>query len=261
MKRRDFLTAGLAAGLAPMGAMALGAQRGGSRHYYELRLYHTGFGDQKNTLNQYLSDALIPAWNRLGIEPVGAFTPVYGYNQPTLYVLLPHPSLESVETTGDRLMADKRFLRDGEKYLNLPMSDPAYARIESWLLRAFEGMPMLEQPAISKNKERRIFELRTYESQNLKAGKKKVEMFNNGEIDIFKRAGLNPVFYAETLIGQRRPNLTYMLVHQDMEHRDANWSKFSSDPQWKKMSSDPQYADIVSNISDYILRPTGYSQL
>jgi len=121
-------------------------------------------------------------------------------------------------------------------------------------------MPRLEAPAVNKP---RIFELRTYESHSKKANKKKIEMFNNGEIAIFRRTGLKPVFFGETLIGQRLPNLTYMLTFDDMAARDKNWAAFGADPEWKKLSSTPGYTDaeIVSNISNLFLRPAPYSQI
>ncbi|HID23803.1 MAG TPA: NIPSNAP family protein, partial [Planctomycetaceae bacterium] len=108
----------------------------------------------------------------------------------------------------------------------------------------------------------RIFELRTYESHSVKAGKKKVEMFNQGgEIAIFQKTGLQPVFFAETIIGPQMPNLTYMLAFDDMAARDAAWNRFIRDPDWEKLKADPQYKDTVSNITDVILRPAPYSQV
>ena len=52
-----------------------------------------------------------------------------------------------------------------------------------------------------------------------------------GEISIFKRVGLTPVFLEATLIGPLRPNLTYMLTFGDMTEHDQNWKIFSSDPE------------------------------
>jgi hypothetical protein len=87
-------------------------------------------------------------------------------------------------------------------------------RVESSLLAAFEGMPKMEVPAATAGNKPRIFELRTYESHSKKANKKKIEMFNKGEIAIFRRTGLQPVFFGETLIGTKMPNLTYLLVFE-----------------------------------------------
>jgi hypothetical protein len=86
-------------------------------------------------------------------------------------------------------------------------------------------------------------------------------MFNRAEIAIFKRTGLTPVFFGETLIGSKMPNLTYMLTYDDMAAREKNWATFLADPEWKKLSSIPEYATAVSNISNVFLRPTAYSQI
>ena len=124
-------------------------------------------------------------------------------------------------------------------------------------------MPKLEVPELSKEKKPRFFELRTYESHSKKANRKKIEMFNIGEIDIFRRAGLTPVFFGETLVGSKLPNLTYLLVYENMAAKDKAWATFGADPDWKKLRSTPGFTDpeIVSNISNVFLRPAPYSQL
>ena len=128
---------------------------------------------------------------------------------------------------------------------------------------AIEGVPKIEVPASAKGNQPRIFELRTYESHSKKANKKKIEMFNAGELEIFRRAGLAPVFFGETMIGAKMPNLTYMLTFENMAAREKNWGAFGSDPEWKKLSTTPGFTDaeIVSNISNIFLRPTAYSQI
>jgi hypothetical protein len=120
-------------------------------------------------------------------------------------------------------------------------------------------MPQLETPLDGPS---RIFELRVYESHSDAAALRKIEMFNKGgEIPIFRRTGLNPVFFAETLVGPNLPNLTYMLAFENMSARDEAWDKFRNDPDWETLRSDPYYFDTVSAISDFILRPTAYSQI
>jgi len=94
--------------------------------------------------------------------------------------------------------------------------------------------------------------------------RKKIEMFNKaGEIAIFRRVGLTPVFFGEAVIGEMRPNLTYMLTFDDMAEHDKNWKSFGSDPDWKKISSMPEYADskIVSRITRTFLAPCAASQV
>ena len=83
----------------------------------------------------------------------------------------------------------------------------------------------------------RLFELRIYESHSRKAHLKKVEMFNRSEISIFRRVGLHPVFFGQTLIGGRLPNLTYMLGFENAEARDKGWSAFGADPNGSSCAS------------------------
>jgi hypothetical protein len=88
-------------------------------------------------------------------------------------------------------------------------------------------------------------------------------MFNSAEIAIFRRTGLRPVFFGETMVGAGMPSLTYMLAFADMEERTRSWAAFVADPEWKKLSSTPGYTDpeIVSNITNVILSPTPFSQI
>jgi NIPSNAP protein len=259
MKRRDFMAAGLAA-LATTQTLAASDHptTPSPRQFFEMRQYYLRTGSNKGRVGKFLQETGIPAMNRIGIKPVGVFEPMYGPNQPTLYVLLVHPSLDSVLNASSQLMEDDEFRTKGAEFIDASISDPSYVRYESSLMVAFSHMPQIAPPAFKK----RIFELRTYESHSLKASKKKIEMFNEGvETPIFKETGTNPVFFAETLIGRQQPNLTYMLAFEDLAARDKGWQAFGNHPDWKKLRQDPAYKDTVSNITDIILRPTGYSQI
>ena len=265
MKRREFLTSSIAT--AGLGTLLTGANADaqealtpGAREFYELRLYHLRRGSQTELFDRFYSEAAIPALNRAGVERVGVFNLAVGPDSPTMYVLLTHKSLESITATADRLATDADYLKAGAEFINAPAINPAYLRVDSSLMAAFAGMSKLEVPALGKS---RIFELRTYESHSKKANKKKIEMFERGEIAIFRRNGVQPVFFGETLIGARLPNLTYMVVFENQAAHDKNWAAFGADPDWAKLRSTPGYADaeIVSNISNVFLRPASYSQI
>jgi len=88
-------------------------------------------------------------------------------------------------------------------------------------------------------------------------------MFNKGELAIFRRVGLKPVFFGETVVGGAMPNLTYLLVFPDDEGRKAAWNRFREDPEWLKLKAIPEYADkeIVSRITNIILTPAPYSEI
>jgi hypothetical protein len=259
MERRDFVGS---ATLATAGALA-GATSGrgetgkGARQFLEMREYSTISRGAAGALSKQLEQVLLPALNRLGLDPIGAFNPMYGSNSATLHLLIPHPSIDSVLTLHARLLDDERFTQAAGSLLQPSPEQAGYVRMKSSLMQAFEGIPQIEVPP----REPRIFELRRYESHNMKAGKLKVEMFNAGEIDIFRKTGVTPVFFGETLIGDHMPNLLYMVTFKDMTERDAAWDRFRVDPDWKKMSAMEKYKGTVSNISDTILRPASFSQI
>jgi hypothetical protein len=274
MNRRDFVTATLAAGgtliagsagsAAEQGAPPAGAPARPAE-YYELRRYHLRRGPHTRIVDDYWRLAALPALQRAGVGPVGAFNVMIGADSPSLYVLIVHPSLETFASLPARLAADTAYQTAGATYLNAAATDPAFVRLNSSLMRAFEGMPRLELPfgGGENGRRPRIFELRTYESHSEKASKKKIDIFNTAEIAIFRRAGMRPVFFGETVVGSNLPNLTYMLAYENMAAHDTQWSAFSADPEWRKIASTPGNTDpeIVANISNTYLRPTEYSQI
>ena len=263
MERRDFLKMSSLAGAATAAGWsgeALSAQA--AREYYELRVYEMPTGNRKALLNDYLAKAAIPAWNRLGLGPVGAFTVVSGANALMLYVLIPYPDLAALESTPVKLAADAEYQKAAAPYLGASIDSPAYTRYEGWLLHAFKNIPRLRTPAETAEKAPRLFELRVYESHSEAAALKKIEMFNEGgEIALFDRIGLRPVFFGQTLAGPRQPNLVYMTVHQDMAAREKVWETFRNDEGWKKLSADPAFANTVSATTVIFLRPAAYSQI
>ena len=269
MQRRSFLASSIAASALAVNAStayALGSQEAGAgegREYYELRRYHLLAGPQVKLAQDFFREALAPALNRLGISRVGVFNLEIGPDSPSFYVLIPSTSLETLITVESHLNRDADYLKAGAAFLNAPAQQPAYVRMESSLMVAFEGMPRLKVPPATAEHRSRMFELRTYESPTHQDHLRKVDMFNNGEFDVFEKAGFWQVFYGDTLIGSRLPNLTYMLGFEDLADRNKKWEAFRSAPEWKKLSSSPRYTfeDIVSNITNVILKPAPYSQI
>jgi len=260
MKRREFVAASCLAGLAPLGALGQVAGEAGpaAKDLYELRLYHLPAGPKQQLFEDFAGKAAIPALNRIGIEPVGVFRMQEG-DVSDLYVLLPHKSPESFITLTQRLGADAVFLEAGAEFLNAPFSDPAYQRYESSLMLAFDGHPQLTVPSKADT---RVFQLRIYESHSEERAQKKIEMFNTGgELEIFRRVGLPVVFFGQTLIGTKLPNLTYMVGFDDVAAMEAAWAGFRSDPGWLQLKDDPQYKDAVCNVTNILLRPAPCSQV
>lgn len=268
MNRRDFLTSTTAAAMATAATTSILPARAaesapGAREYYELRRYHLRRGPKQRVFEDYLRNAWLPAMERAGIGPVGVFSVMVGPESPSLYTLIPYASLEQYASVSARLRADEEYKKAGAEARSATAADPVYQRVESWLLGSIASVPKLEVPVQKREGKGRLFELRVYESHSKSANLKKIEMFDIGETALFRRAGLAPVFFGEALIGSRLPNLTYMLVYDDLAARDAAWRRFGGDPEWHKLSSTPGFTDpeIVTDISNVLLRPTPYSQI
>jgi hypothetical protein len=268
MERRAFLTSVLGSSvLAGVAASTEGRQAAGgqaSPEFYVWRQYVLRNGTQPRRLADFLQKAAIPALNRLGHKPIGAFEAVFGMPAPTVFLLTPCSSLDSLAALDAGLDADTEYTATGAAYIDAPATDAPYVRQEISLLAAFPKTPRVEIPAATAAKGPRLFELRTYENPSEKAQRAKIRMFSDmGEIEIFRRCGLTPVFFTRTIVGPAMPNITYMLVHENMAGREKSWNNFRNDPEWKKVSATPGYSDaeIVSNITTVFLRPAAYSQI
>lgn len=264
MQRREFLAASVAAStLALTRASAATSTAGIEHEYYQIRRYQLRQGPQTKLTESYLGDALIPALTRMGMGPIGAFQAEIGTETPAFYLLIPSKSAEALALVSLRLAEDAAFMKAAEPFWTAPAAAPAFERVETSLLRAFEGWPKLTPPPASATKAKRIFQLRTYESPSDFDHVRKVEMFNKGEFDIFTAWGFHPVFFGDTLIGARMPCLTYMVSYSSTDELNARWEAFRGSAEWKKLSSDPRYAyeAIISNITNLILSPLGVSQI
>jgi hypothetical protein len=268
VKRRNFMASSLAASAAAFTRhsslqAAQGAAHKDGREFYQLRRYHVITGPQRKLCDDFFRDVLIPAVSRLGIGPVGVFDLSIGPETPSIYILMPSTSAETLATVEMHLAQDAEYMKAGSAFLNAPAKEPAFDRMESSFLQAFEKWPKLVPPAAAKTRSPRIFELRIYEGATDQDHKRKVEMMQSGESEIFNKNGFEQVFYSDTLIGTRLPNLTYMLAFDSLADRDKKWAAFRASDDWKSYSTQPRWAfePIVSNITNVILTPTAYSQI
>lgn len=258
MERRNFLksTATLAAVAATGSTMASVQMPEAEKEFYEFRVYQLTGGGAKNTLKTYLTEALMPLFLKFGIK-LGAFEEFDKEDPPKVYTIFVYPSAEVYFKLQKELTSNADYLAAAKTYFELPAAKPVFERYETFLMEAFDGIPKLKFP----EKNRGLLELRTYESYNEDAARRKVAMFNNEELPLFEQVGLHPVFFGKILAGKFMPALMYMLWFTDMNEREANWKKFVDSSEWKTLSSKPIYADTVSKVHKKFLTPTDYSQI
>jgi hypothetical protein len=243
------------------------AQTVAPRQVLELRTYRFASEAKLRTYADFLGSALVPALNRAGVKPVGVFRALKADNpklgleadELKLYVLLPHADLGSALTLPDVLAADTVLTPQANAVLATPMKDPVYERFECQLMMGFTQCPGVEVPSLSPD---RVLQLRIYESHNDERALRKIEMFNEGgEIALFRRLGVNPVFFGQSIAGTFLPNLTYMVGFESPAALEAAWAAFVAHPDWEKLKADPKYAETVSRITNTILRPLPCSQI
>jgi len=258
MERRNFIKASavVAAASATGTAMASEATPPASKEIYEWKVYHFKNGGAKSKIDGFYKDALIPYLNKKGVK-VGAFGE-YGQNEPpVIYYLLIYPSMAEYQKIRKELWKDNGFMQSGKKYFETTAELGTFTRFETYLLEAFDAIPQLRKPS----KDRGLFELRTYESNNEEAGQRKIKMFNSEELAIFDKVGLGSVFFGEILAGPQMPALIYMLSFKDMEERKANWKKFGESSEWNVLKNKSEYANTVSVVNKIFLVPLDYSQI
>jgi hypothetical protein len=258
MNRREFLAV---AGGSFVMSMPAGAAEG-KPAIIELRrvqLRNTPDAMSRRT-QDFLEKAYVPALKRSGATVVGAFNSVIGMESPYILLVSEFPDVGAWEAAGAKVQSDQSTAKMRDEYYGGPLQ---YVREEVTLLRGFPGFPRVQVPPARDGGRSRIFEVRRYESNNPRSLARKIRMFDEGEHALFAKLGMVNVFFGETIAGADMQNLTYMVGFDDLAHREKAWGAFGSSPEWKKMSSQPGVSDaeIVSNISNSIVRPLGFSAI
>ena len=259
MNRRRFVQTALAGGTVAGGQMNTNRTQENAR-YMALGWFRCRRDFEVERLRDFLRDSMLPALGRAGVRPVGVFEVTVGPDSPSILLVEPYQSIAMLEETKNSLSSDEKWMREMKAFDG--KWELSYERGEASLLRTFKTFPDVEVPRVEAGSSN-LFELRIYESRNRLALEKKIAMFEEGEISIFKRVGLNPVFFGRTVFGQRMPNLVYMVSFHSWAARAEAWAKFSQDEQWKVLSKAPGNSDreLVSRISNQLMTPAPFSQI
>jgi hypothetical protein len=257
MNRRHFVVGAGAATLASAVAMEPSKPA-----YIELRkfLLRNTLDQQRKRLTEYVTQNYLPALVREGAGPIGLFSPTVGADAPFLLMVAQHATLDDFDRSHTKIWNNAALTSAAEK---LRAGGRPYERMEVALLRCFGGFPAIGAPASASGQAARVFELRTYESDTTLSLKKKIGMFESGEIAIFRKSGLAPIFFGERLAGEKMPSLTYMVAFDNLAAREAAWRAFGTSEEWHKLSTAPGLSDgdVVSNISNLLLSPVAGSQI
>jgi hypothetical protein len=262
MRRREFVKSGMVAtalGALPVGGGALAED---DRHWYEMRTYQSRSDMAPDRLSKFLGDAMVPAIQRAGAVSVGAFWTDVGAPNQEVTLLIDHRAAADALALPEKLERDAAYTSARDTF----ESDPhiPFARYESKLMRAFANHRQVEvPPAPPAPPAARVFELRTYESRNATTLARKIAMFNESEITLFRSIGMTPVFFGEDVFATGLPSLTYMLMFDSLAAREKAWQTFGSHPEWQRLVKDPRFSieGITTTTRAWFLRALPFSQI
>ncbi|MGL4943746.1 MAG: NIPSNAP family protein [Thermoguttaceae bacterium] len=273
MKRRDFVKTACTLGVAAAAIGAGGevtaqlAERGARRQrgdasspqqsLIELRVFHCGDAAKRDKLAAFIAKSFAPAVKRIGETPVGILNAPADANEGKgtwendLFVLFQH-NRGRLGSLNQRLLADTKFVSDAAEYFAIPLQESLFSKYDSTLFLGFPSCPAIETPVKSAD---RLFQLRYYQSYNMERNAAKIAMFEDGELALFRKCGMHPVFFGETLYGDMMPNLTYMIGFENKDEQKKGWDTFVNSDAWKEMKSNPKYKDTATTIVNIVLRP------
>ncbi len=217
------------------------------------------FGSQLNHLLDWIERRALPLFQKHHFGPMGFFTVEVGSTIPALLEIRTYSSMSEMETLWTRMSEDPEFSAAMAEHES---SEPAFYREDTALLVGTPFSPPLK-PFSPGDPAHKIFELRIYESPTYRQLGYLHDRFAGGEIDLFHKAGFHPVFYADTRIGPNMPNMVYLIPFESEAHREKAWAAFRENPDWQKLRDDSvrRGGEIVRNITNMILIPTGFSAL
>jgi hypothetical protein len=231
------------------------------RDFYQLNVYTLKDANQEAKMDRYLENAYLPALHRAGIEKVGVFKTIEGKNGDSnlLMVFIPFKPFSQFQELHACIESDEEYLKMAGEFINSPHDNPPYVREARILMTAFSATPHFSVPNLETAKSERVYELRSYQSATEELYRRKVEMFDKGESELFIKLGFQPMFFGEVLSGGDMPNLMYMTCHANEESQAANWKSFRDDPEWNEMKVLDRYLNTVSQSDKYLLYPKEYS--
>ncbi|MBY0502983.1 MAG: NIPSNAP family protein [Bryobacteraceae bacterium] len=176
--------------------------------FYTIHQYVLAQGGGLERLHEYLSAVWLPAAGR---RPVLILEGVVTSPLPQVLVVTGHDS--------------------PAHYASLHAPEPADLLYESLAVRHLR--PTNYSPLLAPSSGApRYFEYRLYQAPNAAKMIPLHERFAGPEIAIFHRCGIRPVLYAETVAGEKMPNLVYLTPFASLAERETAWNTFRADPEW-----------------------------
>jgi hypothetical protein len=224
--------------------------------FYMMQTFQLRQGTQLARLNQWLSQAYLPALSKIHSGPQIALESLIAPHNPQLVLIVGYSSFEQISTISAKMDADKNV----EAAFNKVERDPE-PLFDSQINTLLEATPYSPEVAMQKHDKPRLFELRTYHSPTWSQHQAVHERFAGPEIKVFHKCGIHPILYTTTIFGANMPNLTYLIPFDSLAAREKAWDAFAVDPDWIKARKDSidKGGQIVAVTDLSIYRASAYS--
>lgn len=225
---------------------------------YELRHYDLVSTRARAVLDARFERHTLRIWKRIGIEAVG-FWWVFVGQAPRMTYMLAWENLAQREQKWDEFEADAEW-QDARAQSNAEAGYDPVTQTTSSVLRptpySFQARERNQPIKLQGG----VFELRTLAFNNAHNLAQASEWFEQHGQAAMERHGLFRMGIWTTMIGVS-PRLTYMLVFEDLTHRDRAWAAYHTDPQYPAIQDGlyPNGQPLVASTESCLMRGTEFS--
>jgi len=225
---------------------------------YELRHYDLAGSHARSVVNTRFEQHTLPIWNRIGVEAVG-FWWVFVGQSPRITYMLAWENLAQREQLWGEFEADAEWRQARADSIAQVGYNPVHT-MTSTILRPTNYSFQARKHNQPSRLEGGIFELRTLTFDDGRKLTQASEWFEQDAQAAMEAHGMFSMGFWTTVIGVS-PRLTYMLVFEDLTHRDRAWAAFHTDPQYKILEEKlyPQGQPLIAGTDNCLMRGTEYS--
>ena len=197
---------------------------------YELHHYDIRSTRGLQQVTQRFADHILRIWKRIGIEPAGFWSVIIGTPISRLTYLLVWEDLAQRQTLWDMFEADPEW-QQVRRETNADWGSSPIHTFTSSILKPTEYSRLPRRDNQPSRLAGGVFELRTYHFDDMAKLGQTVECFGTSIAPALDTHGLFAMGFWTTYIGIT-PRLSYMLVFENLAHRERAWASFYTDPAW-----------------------------
>ena len=222
---------------------------------YELFQYDARDVRSLDILNEQIADVALPIWKRLGIESIGFWPVLVGPRSPRLTAIVAWQDLAQRQNLWDQFAETREWQEALTAHAVNPLLKSA-----STILRPIPSSPIARHDNQPSRLAGGVFELRIMSVDDDRTLPQLAQWFADGGQAHMAKHGMFVVGIWETYIGTR-PQVSYMLIFDNLAHRERAWSAFYTDPEWPALQEGlyPNGVSLIGDTESSLMKGTMFS--